>query len=72
MLFVTLEIKQKFDRTMIRTENFLMDGGIFDMILDFVGYYKIVNTPTDIPVAGLHPVTPPAVFIYGIRMKTPE
>ena len=56
-----LYFQNKPDRTMIGTENIVVDEGLFDpaFINHILGHEKIIDAPPDIAIPGFKAVGPP-------------
>lgn len=69
---VRLNIQYQPHRTMVRTQNLVMDRCGGDPVCDSVGYDKIVNAPAGIVFPGIEAVAPPAVHTSGIGVQVAE
>ena len=57
---------------MIGTENFGMDGCLFQLVVEAFRGDEVVNTPSGILLSCLKAVGPPGINTLGIRIKVAE
>ena len=67
-----LELNIHFYRAVIGTENFGMDGCLFQLVVEAFRGDEVVNTPSGILLSCFKAVGPPGINALGIRIKVAE
>ena len=62
----------QYDRTVVAALHVRKDRRVPNRMSDAVGYQEIVDTPADIPLAGIRHIGPPGIGIAPVWMKVPE